>query len=72
MNIHGDLEDVWRHAYQGHLNKSNYRVREQARDPDVASRSLRLLAKWLREEGDPKKPDLKEKLQDIIDGLNAL
>ena len=72
VNIHGDLEDVWRHAYQGHLNKSNYRVREQARDPDVASTSLRLLAKWLREEGDPKKPDLKEKLQDIIDGLNAL
>ena len=67
LHIHGDLEDVWRHAYQGGLSKSHYRVREQSTDPDTATKALRRFKKWLHGKGNG--PSLKEKLQEILDRL---
>ena len=69
VNIHGDLEDVWRHSYQDKLSKSNYRVREQATDPDTATKALRLLAKWLNEGGEPA-ISVKEQLKDILSKMD--
>ena len=62
INIHGDLEDVWRHSYQGQLSKSNYRVREQATDPDTATKALRKLVKWFNQDGEPE-VSVKEQLK---------
>ena len=65
INIHGDLEDVWRHSYQGQLSKSNYRVREQATDPDTATKALRKFVKWLNKTGEPE-VSVREQLKDIL------
>ena len=46
FEIHGDLEDVWRKSYQPDLHRSGYKNRNQSRDPDEATRALRMLAKW--------------------------
>ena len=67
LHIHGDLEGVWRHAYQGNLSQSHYRVREQSTDTDAATKGLRRFKKWLHGKGNG--PSLKEKLQEILDKL---
>ena len=66
LHIHGDLEDVWRHAYQDRLSKSHYRVREQSGDPDTATKALRKLAKWLHQRGQSTM-SFKEKLQEFLE-----
>jgi hypothetical protein len=56
MHIHGDLEQVWRLSYQDKMDRSNYRVRTQSRDPDVCTKALRELVTWFHDTGEPK-PD---------------
>ena len=65
VHIHGDLEEVWRSHYQNKLRKSGYREREQASDPDLATKALKLFSKWLHEQGRAGK-SMKERLQEIL------
>ena len=69
LPIHGDLEIVWRVSYQGKLDRSNYRVRDQSTDPDVATRALRRLKKWFHESGAPK-PSIRSQLQTLLQNLD--
>ena len=69
MHIHGDLELVWRHSYQDQLDRSNYRVREQSTDVDLATKALRKLAMWISKGGQPK-AELKERLQGILEDMD--
>ena len=69
LPIHGDLEQVWRVSYQDKLDRSNYRVREQPTDPDVATQALRRLVQWFHEDGAPK-PSLRSQLQTILRSLD--
>ena len=68
IHIHGDLEEVWRHAYQGRLSRSYYRVRVQSTDPDTATKALRKLAKWMHQKGKATM-SFKEKLQEFMETL---
>ena len=68
LHIHGDLEEVWRHSYQGRLSRSYYRVREQSTDPDTATKALRTLAKWMHQKGKATM-SFKEKLQQFMETL---
>ena len=67
IHVHGDLEEVWRDAYQDGLHKSHYRVREQSKDADTATKALRSFAKWIN--GRKIGPTLKEKLREILAAL---
>ena len=69
LPIHGDLEQVWRTNYQDKLDRSNYRVRDQPTDPDVATKALRKLVKWFQETGAPK-PSLRSQLETMLQGLD--
>ena len=44
--IHGDLHQVWGKNYQQDVPTSVYSIRKQSRDPEVATKALRKLAKW--------------------------
>ena len=69
VSIHGDLEQVWRDNYQDQLDRSNYRVRDQSKDPDVCCKALRQLVKWFHEDGAPK-PSIRVQLQALLDQLD--
>ena len=69
LHIHGDLECVWRHSYQGGLSRSHYRVREQSTDPDTATKALLLFAKWLHETNQQPTMTFKERLKEFMETL---
>ena len=69
LHIHGDLEQVWRGAYQDSLSKSHYRVREQSSEADVATKGLRRFTKWVHNE---KSADQTAKIAEIRALLDRL
>ena len=64
LPIHGDLECVWRGAYQDGLHRSHYRVREQPTDSDVATKGLRRFTRWLHDANGG--PSIKDRLRDLL------
>ena len=73
MQMHGDLEDVFRKYYQSGLPKSGYTERRQSNDPKIATRALQRFATWCSR-GIPPKPklDRKERLMAaILEGQGA-
>ena len=68
MQIHGDLETVWRSHYQTKLYKSGFKTREQSLDVDMATKALRRFADWLHATEEPK-PSLKQRLASILEDL---
>ena len=57
LHIHGDLEEVWRGRYQDKLHNSYYRCRDQSKEADVATKALRMFARWVVQNPDePTKP----------------
>ena len=46
VHIHGDLHAVWGKNYQQDVPTSVYSIREQSKDPAVATKAARKLAKW--------------------------
>ena len=69
MQIHGDLELVWRNHYEKRLLKSGLKTREQSEDPDTATRALFRFAHWLHQDDLPK-PSLKQQLASLLDSLD--
>ena len=47
VHIHGDLHQVWGRNYQEDVPASVYSIRNQSKDPAVATKALRKLAKWM-------------------------
>ena len=68
FEIHGDLQQIWRNAYQSKLAKSKFEDRCQSRDVDLAAKALRLFAMWLHE-GQPR-PSIKQQLQAMLANLD--
>ena len=56
MQVHGDLESVWRTRYQKDLEPTNYKVRKQSTDPKLATAALRKFASYCGV-GKPKEPE---------------
>ena len=54
----GDLEDVWREAYDNDLPKSGYAVREQSSDPKRTTYALRMFARAILKRKVKLKPKL--------------
>ena len=65
VNIHGDLEDVWRHSYQDKLPKSHYRSREQSTNPDTSLKGLKRFVKFIH---GARTRSFREQLQLFMDG----
>ena len=67
MDIHGDHPDTWVKNYQpdAELKNPMFKRREQATDPDIATRALRKLVTSLEIAGQPYRPQLSkgEKMQ---------
>ena len=68
FEIHGDLQQIWRNAYQSKLAKSKFADRCQSRDVDLAAKALRLFAMWLHE--NQPKPSIKQQLQAVLASLD--
>jgi hypothetical protein len=49
VHIHGDLHDTWNKHYEKGVPEPNLKVsiRNQSRDPEVATAALRIFADWL-------------------------
>ena len=69
MQIHGDLESVWRNHYQDTLLKSGLKTREQSAHPDDATKALQRFAAWLHQDDQPK-PTVKQQLAAILANLD--
>ena len=59
VHIHGDLPDVWNKHYEFNVRPTVvYTIREQSRDPEVATAGLRIFAEYLGRGTWPYKPQL--------------
>ena len=47
VHIHGDLHDTWNRHYEKEVVKPTVNIREQSKDPEVATAALRIFADWL-------------------------
>ena len=58
VHLHGDLYDVWNKYYQKDLRESAVKIRDQSRDPQVATAALRVFAKYCGRGIDPYTPPM--------------
>ena len=58
VHIHGDLHAVWNKHYQRDVPEAPIKIREQSRDPQVATAALRMFAKYCGRGIDPYKPPM--------------
>ena len=47
VHIHGDLHDTWNKNYETGVKKPTLDIRNQSKDPEVATAALRIFADWL-------------------------
>ena len=59
VHIHGDLHDVWNKHYQSDVPETLLKIREQSRDPQMATAALRIFASYCGRGIDPYKPPMK-------------
>ena len=69
LQIHADLEGVWRGSYQPTLLKDGLKNRDQSQDPDTATRALRRFAQWLHQDQQPP-PTVRQQLEAILASLS--
>jgi hypothetical protein len=56
VHLHGDLHGVWNKHYQKDVPEATIKIREQSRDPQVATAALRTFARWCGRGVNPYKP----------------
>ena len=61
VHIHGDLPDVWNKHYEFNVRPTVvYTIREQSRDPEVATAALRIFAEYIGRGTWPYTPQLND------------